>query len=460
MISRLPSLFVGLTCTTWILTSTPAFAQTTSAASSASAEPRSADVSGAREVAGPSVFPERTRPDPAIVPLRACSFRAPVCVHAAANVEEASIMHVLFSAEKFYRVTAALGLPQPLPDDRRGGDDRYDLYVLPEAAGGQTIADWTTSTPTWDRTSAFSIVPPPIAPFACDTEALIARMLARAAAWRVDAGLEDSTLSMMESYVADVATDCTMTSIAAVDDFQRFPERTLGFHLTDEASGAILFSRFLDDTYGAGVPGSVFFSLLSVAGQHRPTARGHYENEPDFFDALRNNSQGRGKPFDDLLLEFAVNRAFVGSRSDNGHLNDVDKYGDLGRVRFEWSVPYSTLPRRLAPMRPIEALGATYIWVDMQGAPEEPNLAFVADWEAGVLFHWLIVKVDARGIELGRISIAGIRGATHAERSLLELRGAAGLLIVGVNTGSIDRGLPFDPDEQELPRSYTVTVFH
>jgi hypothetical protein len=86
-------------------------------------------------------------------------------------------------------------------------------------------------------------------------------------------------------------------------------------------------------------------------------------------------------------------------------------------------------------------------------------LTFVADWEAGVLFHWTVVKVDAQGIELGGISIAGIRGSTRAERSLIGLRGVAGLLIAGVNVGSIDRGRPFDPDEQELARSYTVTLF-
>lgn len=439
----------------------PAFAQTASAPSNHAAAPEAPRVSDApRDVAGPSVFPERTRPDSTEVPRRVCSFRAPVCVHAAASVADGVIMHMLFSAERFYRVTSALALPQPLPDSRRGGDDRYDLYVLPEAAYGQTIADGVPSGEPWDRTSAFSILPPPTEPFACDSDALVARLLARASAWRVDAGLEDSTLGMAESYVADIVTDCTTTNLAAVDDFQRFPERTLGFHVAHEASGAFLFSRFLDDTYGTGTPGNVFFGLLSVTMQRTPASRLHYENEPDFFDALRNNSQARGKPFDDLLLEFAVNRAFVGSRSDDGHLVDVDKYGDMGRVRFEWSIPYSTLPRRLAPMRPIEALGATYMWVDLKGAPEDPDLAFVADWEAGVLFHWVVVKVDARGIELGRISIAGIRGSTHAERSLLGLRGAAGLLIVGVNVGSIDRGLPFDPDEQELPRSYTVTVFH
>ena len=409
--------------------------------------------------AGRSIFPSRARPLPTETPRRICSFVAPVCVHAAASVSDVAMAHVLLGAERFYRVMWALGLPEPLADGELGGDARYDLYVLPDIPTMQTIADDLPPGSFWDQTSAFTVLPPPVAPFGCDSEALIARALGRALALRIDAGMEDSAMAMAETYLADIVTDCAIQSIAAVDDLQRFPDRTLEFHVADEASVAFLFARYLDDTYGLGQPGGVLFSLLSVATQHASASRLHFANEPDLFDALRSNAAARGKPIDDLWLDFAVNRAFIGSRSDAGHLVDVDKYGDAGRVRFEWNVPLSSLPRRLAPMRPIEALGSTYLWVDLQNAPENLELVFVADWEAGVLFHWMIVKVDAHGLELGRISIAGIRGSIRAERSLLDLRGVSGLVIVGVNCGSIDRGRPFDPDEQELPRSYTVSLF-
>ncbi len=434
-------------------------ASSASSASSVSAKPDDASLpTESPTAAGRSIFPARSRPFAAEAPRLACSFSAPVCVHAAINVDDISIMHVLASAERFYRVVWALGLPEPLPDGGLGGDDRYDIYLVPETLTQQTISDWMPAGSIWDQTSAFTILAPPLPPFGCDSEATISRALARAAVFRMDAGVEDIAMGMAESHVADIVTDCATTSITAVDDMQRFPERTLGFRAGDETTGAFLFARFLDDTYGLGVPGAVLFSLLSVAAQHSNPSNLHFANEPDLFDALRSNSRARGKPFDDVLLEFAIHRAFVGSRSDDGHLVDVDKYGDAGRVRFEWTVPLATLPRRLAPMRPIEALGATYIWVDLKNAPDDLDLSFVADWEAGVLLHWAIVKVDSRGIELGRITIAGIRGTTHAERSIVGLRGVAGLIVVGVNVGSIDRAHPFDPDELEMARSYTVTL--
>jgi len=367
-------------------------------------------------------------------------------------------MHVLVAAERFYRVIGALGLPEPLPDGGLGGDNRYDIYLLSETPAPQTVPDWIPAGTIWDQTSAFTILSPPLPPFGCDSEATLSRALARAAVFRIDAGVEDIAMGMVESHVADIVSDCSTTSIAAIDDLQRFPERTLGFRAGDEMSGSFLFARYLDDTYGLGVPGAVSFSLLSVAAQHSNPSNLHFANEPDLFDALRSNSRARGKPFDDVLLEFAIHRAFVGSRSDDGHLVDVSKYGDAGRIRFEWTVPFATLPRRLAPMRPIEAMGATYIWLDLKNAPDDLDLSFVADWEAGVLLHWAIVKVDAQGIEMGRITIAGIRGTTHAERSIVGLRGVAGLIVVGVNVGSIDRGLPFDPEKGEMARSYTVTL--
>lgn len=413
----------------------------------------------ARSASGRSVFPVRARPLPAEVPIRVCSFSEPVCVHAPANVRDVSIAPVLLAAERFFRVNTVLKLPIPLPDGHLGGDDRYDIYLVSDPGPSLTIADDLPFGSSWDQTSAFTVMTPPLPPLACDSEALVARALARASVFRVDAGIEDAAMGIVESYVADIVTDCSLMTLPAVDDFQRFPEKSLGFRHADEASGALLFARFLDDTYGLGIPGGVVFSLLSVASQHAQTGTTHFSNEPDFFDSLRSNARARAKPFDDLLLEFAIQRAFVGSRSDDGHLTDVNKYGDFGRVRFEWMVPLSSLPRRLAPMRPIEAMGATYIWVDLKDAPEDLNLAFVADWEAGVLFHWAIVKVDAQGIEMGRITTAGIRGSIHTERSLLGLQGAAGLVIVGINAGSIDRGRPFDPDDGEMARSYTVTVF-
>jgi hypothetical protein len=67
--------------------------------------------------------------------------------------------------------------------------------------------------------------------------------------------------------------------------------------------------------------------------------------------------------------------------------------------------------------------------------------------------------VDHDGTEAGRLDVAGIFGETHAEKTLIGLDGLAGVIVVGVNIGSVDRSHPFDPDEQPLmPHGYTVTL--
>ncbi|WP_281315980.1 hypothetical protein [Polyangium sp. y55x31] len=374
---------------------------------------------------------------------------------------EGSILRALASAERALRAMIALGLPLPLPDDDRGGDARYDLYLVEDALPPFTVPDGIATGGAWDRASAFTVLPPPDPAAGCELDAAVTRALAHAAVLRLDAGAEPSAIAMVGSELASTIVDCGLLDAAAVDDFQRAPERSLTtFADPDEPTGAFLFTRFLDENYGTGIPSGVLFGLLAVAGQRTDPSALHFANEPDVFDALRSNARAREKPFEDLLLDFAVDRAFVGSRSDGAHLVDVDRFGDFGRVRFEWSVTYDTLPRRLAPVRPIQPTGATYLWLDLQGAPEDAEITFAADWELGVFFHWALVKIDRTGAEVGRVAIAGINGATHADRSIRDLRGLAGLLVVGVNAGSIDRSHPFDPDEgPELPRAYTVTLY-
>ena len=406
---------------------------------------------------GREVAPRHARPTAAEVPDRACSFEQPVCVHAGPRVSPAATLWTLRHAEQAFRAYRALRLPLPLDDAPFGGDGAYDIYLLPGQADAVTTADLVAFGAGHDRASAFTVMPPTHT--ACASEEAVARSIAHAIALRLDAGAEGGALAMTSSYLATLASGCGVDELAAVDELQRFPERSFMLATPDRPTGALLFPWFFEHAYGHGAPGALITSLLAVAAQRTPPGSWEYANEPDVFDALRANMRQRGSSLDELLLDFAVARAFVGSRSDGMHLPDVARYGDLGRVRFEWSVPYGSLPRRLAPAAPIDTTGMTYLWIDLAGAPPHAELTFVADWELPALFRWALVKVDKDGAEAGRVEVAGIFGDSHAERTVAKVDGLAGVLVVGVNAGSIDRSHPFDPDEQPLmPHSYTVTL--
>jgi hypothetical protein len=408
---------------------------------------------------GREVAPARERPDPAAVPVTACSFTEAVCVHASSSVAPGATMWTLRRAEHALRAYRALGVPPPLPDGALGGSPAYDLYLVPGEPAAVTVADLVASGDAWDRASAFTVLPPPSPRAGCEASFSVAQAIAHAVGLRFDAGAEAGALSMESSYLASLVAPCEDVELAAVDDFQRHPERSFVAGDPDAPDGALLFPWFLDDTYGRAGPGRVILALLGLAVQKTPPGSWEWHNEPDVFDVLRVAMKDRGSTLDNLLLDFAVARAFVGSRSDGAHLSDVERYGDAGRVRFEWAVPFDSLPRRLAPGTPIEAMGMTYLWLDLGASPQVPELTFVADWELPSLFRWALVKVDKQGAEVGRVDVAGVFGASHAERTVVGLDGLSGLLVVGVNAGSIDRSHPFDPDEQPLmPHGYTVTL--
>jgi hypothetical protein len=408
---------------------------------------------------GREVAPPRARPEPAATPVVACSFEQPVCVHAAASVTPLATMSTLRYAERALRAYRALGLPGPLPDGSLGGGPEYDLYVVPGTEAPVTTADLLASGGGWDQASAFTILPPPSPRAGCEAGFAVAQGIAHATCLRFDAGAEDGAMAMASTYLASLAASCDRVELAAIDDFQRHPERSFMAGNPDRPDGSMLFPWFLDDGYGRGAPGGVITALLALASQRTPAGSWEWQNEPDIFDALRATMKSRGSTADNLLLDFAVARAFTGSRSDGGHLVDTERFGAMGRVRFEWAVPYDSLPRRLAPAAPIEATGMTYVWLDLAGAPPGAELTFVADWELPSLFRWSLVKVDKEGAEAGRVEVAGLFGSNHVERTVVGLDGLAGVMVVGVNAGSIDRSHPFDPDEQPLmPHSYTVTL--
>ncbi len=409
---------------------------------------------------GREVASARERPDPAKVPLVACSFREAVCVHAEAGAAPAAILWTLRWAEEALRTYRALGLPAPLGDAGLGGSSAYDIYLVAAEDGPSTTSDLIARGNGFDSQSAFTILPPPAAPFtSCLAPNAVARGIARAVLLRFDAGLEDGTSAMTSTYLASLAAECPLAELAAVDDFQRSPERALTSFAADAPAGSLLFPWFLDDVYGQSTPAKVATTLVSVATQRTKPGAWEYRNEPDLFDTLRINMKARASNLDTLLLDFAIARAFVGSRSDAMHLTGTERFGDFGRVRFEWAVPFTSLPRRLAPTRPIDPTGATYLWIDCAGAPEGAELTFVADWELPSIFRWSLIKIDRTGAESGRVDIAGVYGDSHAERSVVGLGGLAGLMVVGINGGSTDRGHPFDPDEAPfMPHSYTVTL--
>jgi hypothetical protein len=389
----------------------------------------------------------------------ACSFAEPVCVHAARGATPAGVARALATAERTLALLRALRMPRPLPDGGRGGSDALDLYLgreLPLATHAEAIP----ATVAFARASAFSTLPEgPDGP-ACAFESGVARAVAEAMILGIDAAESPGLLAAQGSWLAELAAPCPALALVAIDRYQRRPDRALLAPSDGGLAGAMVLPWFLDDAYGTGGRGGVLHALIALTAEEAEPAAAVYQNEPDVFDALRDVMPAREKTLGELQLEVAVARAFMGDRSDGAHLIDSEWLGPLGRVRFEWTIAFSELPKRVAPAYPLEPSGAGYVWLDLAGATAATELTFVADWEETNVFEWALVRVDAEGRELSRQITGGVFGENQATLSLRDLGDAAAILVVGTNVGSDDRSRPYDPDVgTPRPAGYQVT-FH
>lgn len=352
----------------------------------------------------------------------------------------------LDSLERAYiRLVDVLELPAPRPDDGRGGTDALDLYLTDEDRALHVQADGPLPV-FWDQSAAFCSVGALHAED--ERERLSSLCVAEAIALGLDAAESPALRRAYATYLWWLMGSPTARDWAAIDDRQTQPERAINASDSGAlaAEGAALFFEYLD-ARASGAPAGAFATSLLAAGiaKTAPSARA-WDNEPDAFDVLRHTLDERPLRMASLASDFATSRAFLGSRDDGTYWPWLMWAGDFGRIRYDWRLDFSTLPRRVAAQRPIDPTGSVYVWVDLQGAPAGTTLGVQGQWEAPVAFVWELVRVSKEGAQLSRVDVPFQTRATSFEQTVTQLDGAAALLIVGTNMGGVDLEHPFDPD--------------
>jgi hypothetical protein len=394
----------------------------------------------------------RERPEPG---RSQCSLDRRVCAHSFGLEREARQLAELSS--EVLLALDALRVPLPRSDRDAGGSPALDVYLDEDAPHPASWIDPGSSAGSASDSATAFVTTPPLGTQCRDRHALAAA-IAGAALLGYDGATDVAVLTMLSEHLANLVAPCHDHELEVIDEAQRSPERNFVGRLGEAGPAAFLFPQFLEDRYGTAEPGKLTTALIAISAQRTP--RGALVDEPDIFDALRVTQRRNRTSVADTLLEFAVARAFIGARSDELHLADVARFGELGRVRFEWSVDHATLPRRLAPMRPIEPLGATYVLVTFDAILPGAELTFAAEWEQPAAFRWALVKLAADGSELGRFEVTPQLGEFQVQRTVRELAGARYLLVVGIHEGETRRDEPFDPGQvRPMPRSYAVTLY-
>jgi hypothetical protein len=403
---------------------------------------------------------------------RTCSFRRPLCIHASARADAAGVLRVLASAERAWDA-ASWGLALPLPDtDLSTGT--FDVYLVegadsvPEGAKAELAGRDPLSS--FDRGNAFIRVASTLDGCALDTA--MARETVRAILWRTAPATDPVTARAETSYLARLMVPCASDAPGGVDAFQSHPEGSL-YGPPDEASlatasaasadaygaGASLFYWWLDYSFG-NAPGSVVRALWALAPTLTPGSASRWAGRPDGLDVLTASFKGAlnsGSTMDDLLLDFAVARAFVGDSSDKDHMPETRALGAAARPRNDWTIEWPKVPRKLASSRGVAPTGAAYVEVECRGAPKGARLRFEAEWEEHAKMRWAAVEIDDAGHERSSVAITGPDRGTAAQGTVVDLDGVARVLFVGTNTG--DPLTPFDlNDASPEPHGFLVSV--
>ncbi|PIE05434.1 MAG: hypothetical protein CSA75_04780 [Sorangium cellulosum] len=389
-----------------------------------------------------------------------CSNLRPICVHVRSIEGSYQLAPALEVLENVHaRLVDVLQWRAPQPDLGYGPNDGFDLYLVPDSVAWETYPDPMMDTSLVARTSAYSTVDPGQLG-TCYFDHSVSAAMAKAGIFAIDAAANEAFANATASYLGSVVALCPGAYAAGIDDFQLNPQRALSSGQHDQGRGAMLFPWFVQEKYGRGGPLDLLHAMWALAAQPSPEDSGLLRNEPDFADSVGIVATDLRRSLGDFWLDFAVARAFVGDR-DNGLFLPTSRFlGELGAVRFEWVVDYHSLPRRLAPLFPVEPTGSSYLWVTLNDVPDGAGLGFRADWEAPDVFRFALLLIDDKGHIISRRNPVSEQRRTRLEVNLGILTGGVGVLIVACNTGSILRDIAFDPDNLPyVPRGYTVSLF-
>lgn len=390
----------------------------------------------------------------------ACSTNGFVCVHRAPGVTGTMALDALDALERAYeRLVFALRLPAPLADGGRGGSDALDWYLQ---APDDVSASYERVTVHADprRLGGFDGAAGFCRAFA-DAGALLDRAatlcVGEAIALALDPGETPFLRRAFATELWWITGSPTSFDFEAIDRVQSRPDLAIASsELDSNAEGSALFFEYLESARSIGSPGAFSAALFSASAQSTPASADRYVNEPDAFDVLMHTLDENQKNMAELLGNFSVARAFAGEREDGAHLPGVAWAGAFGKPSFEWFFPLSSLPRRVK-VGPIEPTGSAMIWVTLDRVEAGASVGVQATWEPPAEFQWHLVRIGADGSELGRVAIPFQERAREAEGRIVELGGAAALLVIGTHLERVDPEHPFDPDVAPFePHSATV----
>jgi hypothetical protein len=384
-----------------------------------------------------------------------------ICVHSNTQMELVELARILQETSFAYEgLVSTLGWPKPLSDGSFGGNKALDFYLVPHLANEVSVsADAPSLDLDHDAASAFVRLDPSL-PSACYRPFRIAQAVARAGIYAVDASANDAFANAVATSLAHDLVPCAAAEWSAIDDEQATPEQAITAIGKGLSRSSFLFPTFLQTKYGEPASVDLLHAIFVVSSGRTSPGLDRYRDEPDAFDVLRKLGKDRDSSLSEMLLEYGISRAFLGNRDDGLRSYDSSSLGRFGRIRFDWSIPYKSLPRSLSPRGAIDPTGAVYLWVDLKDRPKDSGLGLRVQWEDTAIYRFAILQIGADGSEVARTVPVTLDRSTGVEANVEHMEQAVGAIVVGVNVGALDREFEFDPDEiPYTPTNCVVSLF-
>ena len=386
-----------------------------------------------------------------------CSTWVPVCVQRGTGVSAAEALRSLDALELAYeRTVDALALPAPLADDGHGGSDALDWYL--EVSAGELASERdAVGSGVLDRAAAFCVS-------AASSDALLAARdatlcLGEAIAKRLDPGETPGISRAFATELWWLTGRVSALDVQLIDDAQAHPERALAGRSAPSNGAAALLFDFLESARSSQPIAQLSAALLSAAASSTSAGAYEWNNEPDVFDVLRHSLDEDTAKVATLFGEYAVSRAFLGDRDDGAHPPFVEWAGTFARPSYDWTIKFSSLPRRVRASRPIDPTGIELIWVDLDEVPIGVSLGFESEWEAPVAFKWRLISLDDTGREMARVDVPFQERGRSSEGRVVNLTGVRAVLAIGINMGGVDLAHPFDPDQDPFEAESCTAYF-
>lgn len=365
----------------------------------------------------------------------------------------AALMAVEWAYES---VVLALELPRPVRDGGLGGTDALDIY-LEDPESELVVESEEPLFTAFTQAPAYCRVP------AIDDDMLLKRAATQCVGEAVALALDASEAPHLRRAFATslwwTVGLPTSVDVQGIDDVQSNPQAPIATRERGPHSeGAALLFSYLESSRSAGEPAQLSAALFSASASSSANLDLTYRNEPDLFDVLRHSLEEDPVRMGALMVDFSIARAFLGQREDGQHLSELGWSGWFGRARFDWVIPFSSLPRQIAVQPPVDSTGSALLWVQLDEVPIGAALAMRAEWEAPVTFQWQLVTVGASGEELARVDVPFQQRGTVAEARVTKLVGAAAVLVVGTNLEAVELAHPFDPDVAPF-EPHGVTIY-